>query len=66
MFGNETTFVSSPTDLIGITNAQQVYVDYYQGDNRVAAVLATATVGAVYSHSKTICDRLNNSSLENI
>jgi hypothetical protein len=67
MFGNETTFVSSPTDLIGITNAQQVYsVDYYQGDNRVAAVLATATAGAVYSHSKTICDRLNNSSLENI
>jgi hypothetical protein len=46
MLGNETTFVSSPTDLIGITNAQQVYsVDYYQGDNRVAAVLATATVG---------------------
>jgi hypothetical protein len=24
------------------------------------------TVGAVYSHSKAICDRLNNSSLENI
>ena len=66
-FGTETTYVSSPTDLIGITNAQQVYsVDYYQGSNRVAAVLATETNGAVYSHSKAICDRLNNSSLENI
>jgi hypothetical protein len=67
MLGTETTFVSSPTDLIGITNAKEVYsVDYYQGNNRVAAVLATTTVGAIYSHSKAICDRLNNSSLENI
>lgn len=67
MNGTETTFISSPTDLIGITNAEQVYsVDYYQGENRVAAVLATSTTGAVYSHSKAICDRLNNSSLENI
>lgn len=67
MLGTETTFVSSPTDLIGITNAQQVYsVDYYQGDKRVGAVLATDTKDSVYSHSKAICDRLNNSSLENI
>lgn len=67
MQGTETTYVSSPTDLIGITNAKEVYsVDYYQGDNRVAAVLATTSVGSVYSHSKAICDRLNNSSLNNI
>jgi hypothetical protein len=67
MLGTETAFVSSPTDLIGITNAQQVYsVDYYKDNSRVAAVLATATTGAVYSHSKAICDRLNSSSLENI
>ena len=67
LLGTETTFVSSPTDLIGITNAEQVYsVDYYQGSDRVAAVLATATTGAVYSHSKAICDRLNSSSLQNI
>lgn len=67
MFGTETTFVSSPTDLIGITNAQKVYsVDYYQGESRLAAVLATATTGGIYGHSKAICDRLNNSSLEDI
>ncbi|MFV8360445.1 T9SS type A sorting domain-containing protein [Flavobacterium sp. LS1P3] len=67
ILGVETSFVSSPTDLIEITNAKEVYsVDYYQGNNRVAAVLATSTTGAVYSHSKAICDRLNNSSLENI
>jgi hypothetical protein len=67
MFGTETTFVSSPSDLVGITNAKQVYsVDYYQGESRLAAVLATATTGGIYGHSKAICDRLNNSSLEDI
>ena len=67
LLGTETTFVSSPTDLIGITNALQVYsVDYYQGENRVAAVLATKTTGSIYGHSKAICDRLNDSSLEDI
>ncbi|WP_298155945.1 DUF4114 domain-containing protein [Flavobacterium sp.] len=67
MFGNETTYVSSPTDLIGITNANQVYsVDYYQGETRVAAVLATTTTNGIYGHSKAICDRLNNSTLEDV
>ena len=67
MYGTETTYVSSPTDLLGITNAKQVYsVDYYEGASRVAAVLATETVGGIYSHSKAICDRLNSSSLEDI
>lgn len=67
MYGTETTYVSSPTDLIGVTNAKQVYsVDYYQGESRLAAVFATATDGAIYGHSKAICDRLNNSSLEDI
>lgn len=67
LLGTETTFVSSPTDLVGITNAQQVYsVDYYQGENRVAAVLASKTSGSIYGHSKAICDRLNDSSLEDI
>jgi hypothetical protein len=67
MFGTETTFVSSPTDLVGITNALEVYsVDYYQGTTRVAAVLGTATNNGIYGHSKAICDRLNNSTLEDI
>ncbi len=64
MFGTETTYVSSPEDLIGITNANAVFsVDYYQSENRVAAALATSTTGSIYDHSKTICDRLNNSKL---
>jgi hypothetical protein len=67
MFGTETSFVSSPTDLIGITNATQVYsVDYYEGEKRVAAVFATETTNGIYDHSKAICDRLNSSSLEDV
>jgi len=67
MYGTETAYVSSPTDLIGITNATDVFaLDMYQGNTRVSAVLATATQGSVYDHSKVICDRLNSSSLEDV
>ncbi|WP_116788660.1 DUF4114 domain-containing protein [Flavobacterium psychrotrophum] len=67
MYSTETAFESSPEDLIGITNADQIFsVDYYQGTDRVAAGLVTATTGSVYDHSKMICDRLNGSSLEDI
>ncbi|WP_103071575.1 DUF6923 family protein [Aquimarina sediminis] len=64
IFGTESTHVSSPKDLLGITNAEAVFsVDYYQGEERVAVALATSTKGSIYDHSKTICDRLNGSKL---
>lgn len=67
MFGTETAYISSPEDLIPITNATEVFsLDLYKDDLRVSAVLATATQGKVYDHSKVICDRLNNSSLEDV
>ncbi|MEM6722348.1 MAG: DUF4114 domain-containing protein [Bacteroidota bacterium] len=67
MFGTEIAYISSPTDLIGITNATEIFaLDMYQDNSRVSAVLATATQGAIYDHSKVICDRLNNSSLEDV
>ncbi|WP_298417705.1 DUF4114 domain-containing protein [uncultured Kordia sp.] len=67
MFGTETAYLSSPTDLLDITNASEVFaLDMYQNNTRVSAVLATATEGAIYDHSKVICDRLNNSSLEDV
>ena len=67
MYGDETAHVSSPTDLLEITNAEEVFsLDMYKGDKRVSAVLATATKGKIYDHSKAICDRLNNSSLEDV
>lgn len=67
VFGTETTFVSSQTDLGETNSLLDVYsVDYYQGTNRVASVLATSTVNGINGHSKAICDRLNNSTLEDI
>ncbi len=67
MFGTETAFVSSPEDLLDVTNANEIFsIDFYQGNSRVSAVLATATQESVYDHSKMICDRLNNSSLEDV
>lgn len=63
--GTETAYVSSPADLLGITNAVQIFsVDYYQAESRIAAIFATETSGSIYDHSKIICDRLNNSYLE--
>jgi len=67
MFGTEVGKVSSPEDLMGITNAEAVFsADYYEGDKRIAAALITKTKGGIYNHSKVICDRLNSSSLEDI
>ncbi|WP_321285729.1 DUF4114 domain-containing protein [uncultured Sunxiuqinia sp.] len=67
MYGTETAHISSPKDLIAITNAEKVFsVDYYLDDVRISAVLATETKGTIYDHSKVICDRLNSSSLEDI
>ena len=67
MYRTETASVSSPDDLIGLTNADEVFsVDYYLNSTRVSAVLATSTTGKIYDHSKVICDRLNSASLEDI
>jgi len=67
MYRTETASVSSPNDLVGFTNADEVFsVDYYQNGIRVSAVLATGTTGKIYDHSKVICDRLNSGSLEDV
>ena len=67
MYGTETAYESTPNDLLGITNATDVFsVDYYQGNKRVAAALATSTQGSVYDHSKVICDRLKSSVLQDV
>ena len=67
MFGNETAFVSTPEDLLQITNATEVFSnDYYVGNQRIAAALATHTTDRVYDHTKNICDRLNGASLEDV
>lgn len=50
---------SSPKDLIGITNATDVYsVDYMRNSEAVASILLLKTDKGVYEHTKYICDRL--------
>lgn len=67
LVGIETAYVSSPDDLLHITNAKEIFsVDIYNNDSRVSAALATRTEGNIYDHTKVICDRLNSSSLEEI
>lgn len=54
-----TTVESSPSDLIAITNATELYsVDYIKEGKTIAVVLATKTEDGVYEHTKFICDRL--------
>ncbi len=60
-------YVSSPTDLIGITNATEVFsVDYFEGGQRAATALAITAEGGIYEHTKYVCDRLHGAKLENI
>lgn len=62
-------FVSTPADLLAITNANEIFaVDYLQDNNaRRAAILAIATdAGSVYEHTKVICDRLTGATLQEI
>ena len=50
---------STPTDLIGITNAVNIHsVDYIKNDATIATILLLETDNDVYEHTKYICDRL--------
>lgn len=60
-------YTSTPSDLVSITNAKEVLaVDYFSESKRVAAILSLYTENEVYNHAKTICDRLNGSSINDI
>ncbi|MBE7688165.1 T9SS type A sorting domain-containing protein [Tenacibaculum finnmarkense genomovar ulcerans] len=59
VINTDETIESSPTDLISITNATEIYaVDYMKSGVSVASVLALKTENGVYEHTKYICDRL--------
>jgi len=50
---------STPTDLLNITNATEIYaVDYMESNTPVASIMALKTENGVYEHTKYICDRL--------
>ncbi len=53
------SYLSTPTDIIGITNAKEVVsVDYTLNGSCKAVVFATTTKAAIYDHTKAVCDRL--------
>ena len=59
IINEENVVESTPTDLLSITNATEVYaVDYMKKDHPVASILALKTDNGVYEHTKYICDRL--------
>ena len=59
ILSNTTVIESTPTDLLGITNATEVLsVDYLRNSKTIAALLITKTIDGVYEHTKYICDRL--------
>lgn len=59
--------VTSPTDLVNITNALEVVsVDYLVNNVPKAVVLGIKTKNKPYSHTKYICDRLKGATLLNV
>lgn len=53
------SYLTSPTDIISITNAKEVVsVDYTLNGSCKAVVFATTTKAAIYDHTKAVCDRL--------
>lgn len=62
-----TTYVTTPSDIPSITNAVEVRsVDFIQNNTCKAVAFATKTLGAMYDHTKPICDRLKGAELLNI
>ena len=59
IIGETEAIESTPSDLVNITNASEIYaVDYMNNDTPIATVLALKTENGVYEHTKYICDRL--------
>ncbi|WP_046758596.1 T9SS type A sorting domain-containing protein [Kordia jejudonensis] len=59
IINEEAAIESTPSDLVSITNATEIYsVDYMRNNNAVASILALKTENGVYEHTKYICDRL--------
>ena len=66
--GSHQAVVVTPEDLIGITNADELFsVDYLNERSQIlGSVLYIRTAGQVYEHTKAICDRLNGGALTDI
>lgn len=59
--------VTSPTDILDYTIAEEVLsVDFERGDKTKAVVLGVRTANRVYNHTKASCDRLRGAEILNV
>ena len=64
VLGETSTIESSPSDLLALTNASDLYsVDYLKDSETISALMVIKTDNKVYEHSKFICDRFLGASL---
>ena len=67
IFNSQVKNVSITKELLELKNIKEILsLNYYKGNEIVASALATKTEGAIYNHSKVICDRLNGDRLDDI
>ncbi len=63
-------FTTTPFDILGISNATSAFAADYKinsGSTRIASVFCTTTnAPEIYSHTKSVCDRLANCNLDNL
>jgi hypothetical protein len=53
------SYVSTPTDMISITNAKEIMsIDFVNNNITKAVAFGTRTVGQVYDHTEAICECL--------
>lgn len=65
---NSIALETTPFDIMKISNATSAYaVDYMLGEYRIGAVFsATTNPPEIYNHTKAVCDRLANYSLDEL
>lgn len=67
---NTAKYTTTPFDILGISNATSAYAADYKVNNnstRIGAIFATTTnAPEIYSHTKSVCDRLANCNLDNL
>lgn len=60
-------YITTPTDIINITNAKAVAsTDYTLNGSCKAVVFATITQSVIYDHTKAVCDRLKGATIKSI
>ncbi|MBN8569160.1 MAG: Cys-Gln thioester bond-forming surface protein [Ignavibacteria bacterium] len=67
---NTLRYTTTPFDILGISNATSAFASDYKINNgaaRIGAIFSTTTNAPnIYSHTKSVCDRLANSNLDNL